>query len=78
MTVQMLRQYRRISWFVLAIIAALLAPAPTVDGRLLLWVPLVGFYELGILLCVWQGDQNRLLDFGLGDEEEKKEEFVEV
>ena len=76
-TVQMLRHYRRISWFVLAIIAALLAPAPTADGLLLLWVPLVGFYELGILLCVWQGDQNRLLDFGM-DEAEKSEEFVEV
>ncbi len=76
-TVPMLRHYRRISWFVLAIIAALLAPAPTADGLLLLWVPLVGFYELGILLCVWQGDQNRLLDFGMG-EEEKSEEFVEV
>jgi sec-independent protein translocase protein TatC len=76
-TVPMLRHYRRISWFVLAIVAALLAPAPTADGMLLLWVPLVAFYELGILLCVWQGDQNRLLDFGT-DEAEKSEEFVEV
>lgn len=76
-TVQMLRHYRRVSWFILVIIAALLAPAPTADGLLLLWVPLVALYEFGILLCVWQGDQNRLFDFG-AEEEEKSEEFVEV
>jgi sec-independent protein translocase protein TatC len=74
-TVEMLRQYRRGAWFGLAIIAALLAPAPTADGLLLLWVPMVALYELGILLCVWQGKQESLSEW---EQEEKSNEMVEV
>jgi sec-independent protein translocase protein TatC len=76
-TVQMLRTYRRISWFALVIIAALLAPSPDPQSLLLLWVPMVGLYELGILLCVWQGEKSTLFDFG-SEEEEKSGELVEV
>jgi sec-independent protein translocase protein TatC len=76
-TVAMMRQYRRIAWFVLCLLAALMAPAPDAYSLLLLWVPMVGLYELGILLCVWQGEQNRLFDFG-PDEDEKAGELVEV
>jgi len=74
-TVEMLRQYRRGAWFGLAIVAALLAPAPTADGLLLLWVPMVALYELGILLCVWQGKQEALTEW---EQEEKSNEMVEV
>ncbi len=75
-TVQMLRQHRRISWFAMVIIAALLAPAPDAQSLLLLWVPMVALYELGILLCVWQGEQAKLFEW---EEDEKKTgEMVEV
>jgi sec-independent protein translocase protein TatC len=74
-TVEMLREYRRGAWFSLAIIAALLAPAPTADGLLLLWVPMVALYELGILLCVWQGKRESLAEW---EQEEKSNEMVEV
>jgi sec-independent protein translocase protein TatC len=74
-TIEMLRQYRRGAWFALAIIAAILAPAPTADGLLLLWVPMVALYELGILLCVWQGKREALTEW---EQEEKGNEMVEV
>jgi sec-independent protein translocase protein TatC len=76
-SIQMMREYRRISWFGMACLAALLAPAPTADQLLLLWVPMVALYELGILLCVWQGEQGKLFQFG-EEEEEKSNEMVEV
>jgi sec-independent protein translocase protein TatC len=74
-TVPMMRGYRRISWFGMALLAALLAPAPDAYSLLLLWVPMVGLYELGIVLCVWQGEQGKLLQW---EEEEKPNEMVEV
>jgi sec-independent protein translocase protein TatC len=74
-TVEMMRSYRRISWFGMALLAALLAPAPDAYSLLLLWVPMVGLYELGILICVWQGEESKLFDF---EDEEKTNEMVEV
>jgi sec-independent protein translocase protein TatC len=75
-TTQNFRQYRRIAWFALVILAALLAPAPDAYSLLLLWVPMVALYEFGILLCVWQGEQAKLFDW---EEDEKKTgEMVEV
>jgi sec-independent protein translocase protein TatC len=74
-TVKMMRDYRRISWFGMAILAALLAPAPTADQLLLLWIPMVGLYELGILLCVWQGEGKSPSE---EEQEEKSNELVEV
>ena len=74
-TVEMMREYRRIAWFGLALLAALLAPAPTADGLLMVWVPMVILYELGILMCVWQGKQEALAEW---EQEEKKDEMVEV
>jgi len=71
-----LRVYRRISWFALVIVAALLAPAPDAYSLLLLWVPMVALYELGILLCVWQGEQARLFEWE--EDEKKTDEMVEV
>src|SRR5262249_32703574 len=72
-TIEMMRSHRRISWFGMACLAALMAPAPTADQLLLLWVPMVGLYEFGILLCVWQGEQGKLFHF---EEEEKSDEMV--
>jgi sec-independent protein translocase protein TatC len=74
-TVEMMREYRRIAWFGLALLAALLAPAPTADGLLMVWVPMVLLYELGILMCVWQGKHETLAEW---EQEEKSNEMVEV
>jgi len=46
-------------------------------SMLFMWVPMCALYELGILLCVWQGEQNTLFDWE-EDETEKSEELVEV
>jgi sec-independent protein translocase protein TatC len=45
------RNNRRLAWFLLAITAALITP-PDAVTLMFLWVPLVGLYELGILLCL--------------------------
>jgi sec-independent protein translocase protein TatC len=76
LTIQTYREYRRISWFVMAIFAALITPSIDPWSMLFLWAPMCGLYELGILLCVYQGEQNTLL--GGWEEEEKSEELVEV
>jgi sec-independent protein translocase protein TatC len=75
MTVQTYRDYRRISWFVMAVLAAIFMPTPDAYSMLFLWVPMGLLYELGILLCVWQGEHNTLLDWDFGEE---KNELVEV
>ena len=48
------RSYRRIAWFVLAIIAAVITPTIDAVSMLFLWVPLCFLYELGILLARFQ------------------------
>jgi sec-independent protein translocase protein TatC len=73
--VQGYRDYRRISWFVMAIFAALITPSVDPYSMLLLWVPMGGLYELGILLCVWQGEEDDLAEW---EKEEKANELVEV
>jgi sec-independent protein translocase protein TatC len=74
--VQTYRDYRRIAFFVLAIFAAIITPTVDPWSMLFLWVPMCGLYELGILLCIWQGEQNRLFEWE--EEEEKSNELVEV
>jgi sec-independent protein translocase protein TatC len=77
MTVEGFREKRRIVWFVMSIFAALITPTPDPFTMLWLWAPMCGLYELGILLCVYQGEQTSLFDWE--DEEEKKSgELVEV
>src|SRR5262249_3208683 len=44
---------RRLAWFGLAIAAAFLTPTTDLLNLLLLWVPLVVLYEVGVLLCRW-------------------------
>ena len=75
LTVDHYRGYRRISWFVMAVIAAVFVPAVDVYSMLFLWVPMGLLYEFGIVLCVWQGEHNTLLDWDFGEE---KNELVEV
>ncbi|MSQ94126.1 MAG: twin-arginine translocase subunit TatC [Gemmataceae bacterium] len=75
LTVQTYRDYRRISWMVMAVFAAVITPSIDPWSMLLLWFPMGGLYELGILLCVYQGDQERQVD---EEEESKSNELVEV
>jgi sec-independent protein translocase protein TatC len=75
-TTEVYREYRKIAWFVMAVFAAIITPSVDALSMLFLWVPMGALYELGILLCVWQGEQNRLFEW---EEEEKKTgELVEV
>lgn len=75
-TVQFYRDYRRVAFFSLCVIAVVFMPTIDPWSILLLWLPLCGLYELGILLCVYQGEQNTLL--GWIDEQAKSDEMVEV
>jgi sec-independent protein translocase protein TatC len=52
-TVEMFRAKRRIAWFALAVIAAVITPATDAYTMLFLWVPMSLLYELGILMCVY-------------------------
>jgi sec-independent protein translocase protein TatC len=52
-TVEMFRAKRRIAWFGLAVIAAVITPATDAYTMLFLWVPMSLLYELGILMCVY-------------------------
>ncbi|MBI3823414.1 MAG: twin-arginine translocase subunit TatC [Planctomycetes bacterium] len=74
-TLEMYRGYRRISWFVMAVFAAVITPSVDALSMLFLWVPMCGLYELGILLCVYQGEHEALAEW---EQEEKSNELVEV
>ena len=74
---QWFRDYRRICWFLMAIFAAVITPSVDAISMLLLWVPMGGLYELGILLCVWQGEHEELAEWEK-EEKEKANEMVEV
>jgi sec-independent protein translocase protein TatC len=73
-SVQTFREKRRIAWFVMAIFAAVITPSVDAFSMMFLWVPMGALYELGILLCAYQGEEapSEL------DEEEKSTELVEV
>jgi sec-independent protein translocase protein TatC len=45
------RRQRRMAWFVMAIVAAMITPSTDPLSLLYLWLPVVLLYELGILLC---------------------------
>jgi len=63
-------------WFRHVDLRAVITPSVDPISMLWLWVPMCGLYELGILLCIYQGEQTTLFDW---EEEEKKEgELVEV
>jgi sec-independent protein translocase protein TatC len=75
LSVQIYRDYRRISWFVMAVFAAVITPSVDAFSMLFLWVPMGALYELGIYLCIWQGQQEPLAEW---EKEEKANELVEV
>jgi sec-independent protein translocase protein TatC len=75
LTIQTFRDYRRMSWFIMAIFAAVITPSVDAMSMLFLWGPMIGLYELGILLCVYQGEQESLADW---EKEEQANELVEV
>jgi sec-independent protein translocase protein TatC len=72
-SVDAFRGKRRISWFVMAVFAAVITPSVDPFSMLLLWVPMGLLYELGIGLCVFLPGRP-LLDF----EVPESEEMVEV
>ena len=45
------RRQRRMAWFVMAVVAAVLTPSTDPLSLLYLWLPVVLLYELGIVLC---------------------------
>lgn len=73
-SVQAYREKRRVAWFVMAIFAALITPSVDAFSMLFLWVPMGALYELGILLCVYQGEHEELAEW----EKEERGELVEV
>lgn len=50
---QTLRKSRRIVYFLLSIVAAVVAPGDVLSAMMALYIPLILLYEFGILLCVW-------------------------
>jgi sec-independent protein translocase protein TatC len=75
LSVQTFREKRRIAWFVMAVFAAVITPSVDAFSMLFLWVPMGFLYELGIVLCVWQGKNESLAEWEI---EEKQNELVEV
>jgi sec-independent protein translocase protein TatC len=68
-TIQMYRSFRRIAWFALAIVAILINPTIQVDTMMMMWIPLVAFYELGIAACALF-PRKPLLDLEVPEEQE--------
>src|SRR5262249_55062551 len=52
LNVETYRNKRRISWFLMAVFAAVITPSTDPYTMLFLWVPMGLLYELGIFLCV--------------------------
>jgi sec-independent protein translocase protein TatC len=72
-TVETYRSKRRIAWFLIVVIAAIIAPSPDIISYFGLWVPMLGLYELGILLAYFGTKEQ---DTGIDVTE--PEEMVEV
>ncbi|MBV8780860.1 MAG: twin-arginine translocase subunit TatC [Phycisphaerae bacterium] len=53
--IDFLRKKRRLVYFVLTIIAAVIAPGDIVTSMMALLVPLILLYEMGIWLAMWSG-----------------------
>lgn len=51
--VNVLRKSRKIVYFSLSIVAAVIAPGDVLSAMMALYLPLILLYEFGILLCVW-------------------------
>lgn len=75
-SVQMFRDKRRIAWFLMAVFAAVITPSVDAMSMLFLWVPMGALYELGILMCVYQGEPEE--ELAEWEKEEQARELVEV
>lgn len=51
--VETMREKRKLAMFLMAVFVAIITPTPDALTMMLLWVPMCGLYELGILLCRW-------------------------
>jgi sec-independent protein translocase protein TatC len=71
-TIDTYRNKRRIAWFVMAVFCAFATPTPDAVTWSLMWVPMCGLYELGILLCRLSPRQDDL-DVDVPDPEEMVE-----
>ena len=56
--ISFLRKQRRLVWFIMAAVAAVIAPGDVVTSMLALLVPLLFLYEFGIWLAAW-GEKQR-------------------
>jgi sec-independent protein translocase protein TatC len=53
-TIDGFRAQRRLAWFCLAAVSAIITPSPDPQTMLLLWFPMCLLYEFGIILCRMQ------------------------
>jgi len=72
LSVATFREKRRISWFLLAVFAAVITPSVDPVSMSLLWLPMGLLYELGIWLCVYLPGKP-LLEFGFDEPDEQVE-----
>jgi sec-independent protein translocase protein TatC len=73
LTVESFKGKRRITWFLMAVFAAVITPSTDAFSMLFLWVPMCLLYELGIILCKLSPRQP-----GLDVEVPESDELVEV
>ena len=52
MDVQSFRDKRRITWFLMAVFAAVITPSTDPASMMFLWVPMCLLFELGIWMCM--------------------------
>jgi sec-independent protein translocase protein TatC len=51
LTIEQYREKRKIAWFVMLVVAAVISPSIDAVSLFFLWVPMGFLYELGIILC---------------------------
>src|SRR5207244_4154581 len=74
LSVDSYRNKRRISWFLMAVFAAVITPSTDPISMMFLWIPMGLLFELGIWLCLWLPGKP-LLSLGAPEE---ADETVEV
>jgi sec-independent protein translocase protein TatC len=68
------RSMRKIAWFVLAFLSALVIPSTDIPSMLFLWLPMCFLYELGIWMCLMAPRHPAFDD----DDVPKSDELIEV
>ena len=72
-SIETYRSNRKISIFLMAVFAALITPSIDAISMMMMWVPMCLLYELGILMCVYKGREEKETP-----EMEESTELVEV